>query len=464
VVTSSTRSGIAIPVHHERLQMATLGVASVVLLAVTGWTSRSLYFVWEEWGHLWDAVESPLWGLLQSHFGYVSPLGRLLFLLEAKVFGDWYSGYVLVNATLMIAVVFLMWRTLRPSNPWASWALVGGLIVFLLSAGSLFAVHFAAMDAYFLTWLFGILALHVWRKSLSPGLVLLFLLLAALSSTLMNVVVAAFVMPAMVALGRPGIEPQWSWSRIRGPVGYAAFSAATSFVLYLLGRNFPSVDPLVGVEQTLAASSGTSVREQLLPLAALLGVWLVVPFIGILALNQDLYQRAVILLIDMPAVAVVCLIIVIAVIALVFSIRTGGRGWRQSSLALLLLTSAVGFAVQLVLFRGNQGFEVRYTLMWLPSIIVFWAWWIELAQPTVLRLLSRAAAVAMLVSALVVTILAPFLVDQAVDLIRPRTELSLELKEAVSRCGETTEPDVADILAPGMPWNAVCDSAEFLRR
>jgi hypothetical protein len=338
------------------------------------------------------------------------------------------------------------------------------LITFMLSGGSLFAVHFAAMDAYFLCWLFGISALYSWRRGESSLLVLSLLTAAALSSTLMNVVVAAFVMPAMVALGRLGTDPQWSWPRIRGPLGYAAFAAGASLLLYLAGRAFPSVDPLVGVEQTLVPSDGASTLDQLLPLAALLGVWFVVPFIGVFALNQDLYQRAVIFLINAPAMAIVILAIVIALTAIVLSTRWGGIGWKQGSLALLLLTSAVGFAAQLVLFRGNQGFEVRYTLMWLPSIVVFWSRLIELAQPTTLRLLARAGTVAMVVSGLVVTAVSPLWVNQAVDLVRPRTELSIELKQAVEQCGRIGEPDVADVLAPGMPWDAVCDSAGFLRR
>ena len=462
-VMSITRAEAPSQQRHQRLQLAALVASSIVLVSVSAWTSRSLYFVWEEWGHLWDAVESPFWGLMQSHFGYVSPLGRLVFLLEAKVFGDWYTGYVLVNAALMIFVVFLMWRTFRSSNAWASWALVGGLITFLLSGGALFAIHFAAMDAYFLCWLFGISALYGWRQHKSRFLVLAFLIAAALSSTLMNVVVAAFVMPAMIALGRFGTDPQWSWSRVRGPLGYAAVAIGASFLLYLIGRAFPSVDPLVGVEQTLVPTDGASILDQLLPLAALIGVWFVVPFIGVLALNQDLYQRAVIFLIDAPVASVVVLTIIVTVVVVVLSSRWGGVGWKKGSLALLLLTSAVGFAVQLVLFRGNQGFEVRYTLMWLPSIVVFWARVIELAQPTTLRLLARVGTVTMLISGLSVTALAPLWVNQAVDLIRPRTELSLELKQAVDECGAISKPDVSDVLAPGMPWEAVCDSAEFLR-
>ena len=462
-MTSITQTESPNQVKHRRIQSTVLAAAAVVLVGLAAWTSRSLYFVWEEWGHLWDAVESPFWGLLQSHFGYVSPIGRLVFLVEAKVFGHWYTGYVLVNAALMVAVVFLMWRTLRATNIWANWALLGGLITFMMSGGALFAVHFAAMDAYFLCWLFGILALHSWRRGNSPAVVLALLAAAALSSTLMNVVVAAFVMPTMVAFGRFGSTPRWEWPYLRGPLGYVLFSAIASFSLYLVGRAFPSVDPLVGVEQSLVPSSGASMIDQLLPLGALLGVWLIVPFIGLFALNQDIYQRAVIFLIDAPILMIVILAIVMSLVVITLSTRWGGIGWKQGSLALLLLTSAVGFAVQLVLFRGEQGFEVRYTLMWLPSVVVFWSRLIELAQPTTFRFIARAGTVAMVASGVTVLALAPFMVSQAVDLIRPRTELSIELKEAVDQCGVIAEPAVADVLAPGMPWEAVCDSADFLR-
>lgn len=449
---------------HSRLQIAVLALAAILLLTVTVATSTSLYFVWEEWGHLWDAVESPFWGLLQSHFGYVTPLGRLAFLIEAKVFGHWYTGYVLVNALLMIAVVALMWRTLRPVNTWASWALTGGLVVFLFSGGSLYAVHFAAMNSYLLCWLFGMLALRAWRRNSRPVIVLLFLTAALLSNTLMNVVVAAFVIPAMVALGRGGSEPEWSWRRVRGPIGYTVFSLVGSFILYLVGRSFPSVDPLVGVQQSLANGPSASMLAQALPLLAQLAVWLIAPFVGLVTLDQDLYQRAVILFIDVPILAIAALAFVVVISGAVFATRWGGVGWRRGALALLLLTSAVGFAVQVTLFRGDQSFQIRYSLMWLPSIVVFWSRLIELAQPTVLRHLARAGTVIMLGAAAVVATFAPMLVGQVVDLMRPRTELSLELKQAVAQCGEIAEPEVADVLAPGMPWDAVCDSARFLGR
>lgn len=456
---------------HSRLQIAVLALAAVLLLTVTVTTSTSLYFVWEEWGHLWDAVESPFWGLLQSHFGYVSPLGRLLFLIEAKVFGHWYVGYAVVNALLLISVVALMWRTLRPVNSWASWALTGGLITFLFSGGALFAVHFAAMDAYFLCWFFGILALAAWRAHRPSILVLALFLAAALSSTLMNVVVTTFVVSMMIGLGRSGEPAEWKWHAWRAPLGYALFSASVSVQLFFIGRAFPSVDPLVGVDQSIASTVSADPVGQLVPLASFIAVWLISPFLGVIAVSQDLYERAVIAFIDRPLFLIGVLVVLVAGLSVAASRRFGGAGWRRGWLNVVLLTSALAFAAQIVLFRGEQSFEVRYTLMWLPAVVVFWAWWIDGSlKPqartpitSTIEALAKVAAAVMVMSALVVAVLSPFLVDQAVDLMRPRTEVSLELKEAVLQCGAIEEPAVADVLAPGMPWEGVCEAASFLR-
>lgn len=448
---------------HTTSQRLVLGVAAIFLLFITTWTSRSLYFVWEEWGHLWDAVESPAWGLLQSHNGYVSPLGRLLFLVEAKVFGHWYTGYTLINALLLIAVVALLWRIYRSSNPWSSWALTGGLVTFMFSAGALFAIHFAAMNAYFLAWLFGLMALRLWTLGRSPWLVGALLVAGGLSSTLMSLVVAALVLPSMIVLGRAGATPRWTWSYLRGPVGYGLVVVVISGSLYLLGRAFPSVDTSVGVDQAISAEVLQDPFAQLIPLGALLSVWLLTPFLAVTGLDQVTYERAVILFIDRPYLILVVFAILVGLLASTMTPRLGGRGWKRDSWFILLLIAAVVFAIQVAFLRSNNAIEVRYTLFWLPSIIVFWSTWIAIADKTRVRLIARLGTVLMAAAGIVAIASSPLLVDNSVDLIRPRTELSMQLKDQVMDCPAGSLTEVTETLAPGMPWQAVCDSAAFVR-
>ena len=461
-MTSNTAT-LRSPTFHATSQRLVLGVAAIVLLSITAWTSRSLYFVWEEWGHLWDAVESPAWGLMQSHNGYVSPLGRLLFLVEAKVFGHWYTGYTLVNALLLIAAAALLWWIYRSSNPWSSWALTGGLVTFMFSAGALFAVHFAAMNAYFLAWLFGLLALRFWLSGRSPWLVGGLLLAGGLSSTLMSLVVAALVLPSMVALGRNGDPLRWSSSYLRGPVGYGLVVVVTSGSLYLLGRAFPSVDTSVGVDQAISTEVIQDPFAQLIPLVALLAVWLLTPFIALIGLDQVAYERAVILFIDRPYLILVVFAILLGLLASTMSPRLGGRGWRRDGWFMLLLVAAVVFAIQVAFLRSNNAIEVRYTLFWLPSIVVFWSTWIDVADASRVRLIARLGTLLMVAAGVVAIALSPVLVDDSVDLIRPRTELSMQLKDQVQDCPAGSLSEVTQTLAPGMPWQAVCDSAAFLR-
>jgi hypothetical protein len=287
----------------------------------------------------------------------------------------------------------------------------------------------------------------------------------------MNVVVTTFVVSMMIGLGRAGAPASLRWSAWRGPLGFAVFSASVSLFMFLVGRAFPSVDPLVGVGQSVAPVASSDPVGQLLPLAAFLAVWMASPFLGVIAVSQNLYERAVILLIDRPLLVVVALGVVLALLVLAGAQRIGGVGWRRSLLTVLLLGSSLAFAVQIVIFRGEQSFEVRYTLMWLPAVVVFWSWWIHdvvTAQSpapigSAIRGLARVGAVVMVVAGIGVAAVSPALVGQAVDLMRPRTEVSLELKEAVAQCGTIDAPEVAEILAPGMPWDGVCDAATFVR-
>ena len=54
--------------------------------------------------------------------------------------------------------------------------------------------------------------------------------------------------------------------------------------------------------------------------------------------------------------------------------------------------------------------------------------------------------------------------DQSIDLIRPRTLLSEELRQGVEKCGTNEQPTIPSELTPGMTWDEVCDAAGFLRQ
>jgi hypothetical protein len=427
-------------------------VASITFLAIVLNQSRTLFFVWEEWTQLLDAANTPLWGIFQSHFGYVAPLSRLIFGVEAKFFGDWYTGYVAVNATLLLVFIWLVWWKLPIRSLWGTWFLTAGLVTFLFSAGTFFATSFAAMNGYFLCWVLAIIAIVAARSG--KWLTATFaVVLSAMSNNLMNVTVTLVVIATLFAcLGQDPAKDSNKANQIK-IVFLGALSLVLSAALLFLGRFFPAADTSIGSSQSLSLPASSEIFEQANQFAALVTVWLGSPFVPLVAINQSLYQRSVIFLMDYHVVLIIGGLILAGIFYLVFRMRG-----RLSFLWLLLPT--VAFAGQVVLFRGTQGFEARYTLMWFPAVVILWALWFEQIRGlTGLRVIVLALAG---ITAVTAVIASPQFVTESVDLIRPRTELSVELRDQILQCGSVNESDALAQLAPSMTWEEVCRAHDFV--
>lgn len=434
-----------------RLQVGIFSLAALVFLILIVSKSQTLFFVWEEWGQLWDAVEKPFWGIFQSHFGYMAPLSRFIFALEAKTFGTWYAGYALVNAGVLVAFVYFFWREFRSNSITTQVIVLAGSITFMFSAGVIFAVNFAAMLGYFMCWLFGILALRLWRRSGSWVAPSGLLIAGALSNNLMNITVTAFVVAVILADGR-GRKLSLRPALILGLVGLL-----TSAFLLFIARFLPAADSAVASSQSLAGGGLTDIPDRLIQMFSLIATWLAAPFLGPLVLDQSLYSRLVILFMDYQLI----LIGAFLVLFVIFLVTVGKKG---SWTFLFMLISLASFALQVSLFRGVQGFEVRYTLMWLPSAIALWVLWSTPRSAVRNRWLVVVGSVAMSVTAVVVLIGSFWYADQSIDLIRPRTLLSEELRQGVEKCGTNEQLTTPSELTPGMTWDEVCDAAGFLRQ
>lgn len=437
------------------VQVIALAVASITFLAFLLNQSRSLYFVWEEWTQLLDAADTPLWGIFQSHFGYVAPLSRLIFGVEAKIFGDWYTGYVAVNAALLLIFIWLLWWKLPIRSQFGTWFLTAGLVTFLFSAGTLFATSFAAMNGYFLCWIFATLTIVAARAG-RWRVAILFVILSALSNNLMNVTVTFFVIATLLVFVSEKPQQEVTRTTRFKVLLLGAFSLVLSAALLFLGRLFPAADTSIGTSQSLAPIDFSSAIEQVNQFTALITVWLGSPFVPLVAINQSLYQRSVIFLMDYHVVLVLGVLALIGLFYLV--VRKGGK---ESFLWLLLPIAT--FAAQVVFFRGTQGFEARYTLMWLPAVIILWAVWFE--QLRGFLWLRGIGLVLAGVTAVTAVVASPQFVSESVDLIRPRTEFSVELRELIQQCDSSSTFDDSEAvkqLAPSMTWEEVCRAHEFV--
>ena len=434
------------------LQVGALAVGSLTFLTIVLNQSRSLFFVWEEWTQLLDAADTPLWGIFQSHFGYVAPLSRLIFGFEAKIFGDWYSGYVLINAMLVLAFIWLAWWKLPIRSQLGTWFLTAGLVTFLFSAGVLFATNFAAMNGYFLCWVLAMAAI-IAAKSKRWFIATIALVLSALSNNLMNVTVTFVVIATLFALvSRDENTHSATGDRVKIAL-LGSISLVVSGLLLFIGRYFPAADTSIGTGQSVSLPESTEIFDQINQFFSLLTVWLGSPFVPLVAINQSLYQRSVIFLMDYHVVLVISVIALVGVLYL--AVRVGGN-----SSFLWLLLPVVAFAAQVVLFRGTQGFEARYTLMWFPAIVILWALWCEqLRGFTWLRITGLTLAGLTAVTAVIAS---PHFISESVDLIRPRTEFSVELRDQMLQCGAENDSEALMQLAPSMTWEEVCRAHDFV--
>jgi hypothetical protein len=277
--------------------------------------------------------------------------------------------------------------------------------------------------------------------------------LSAMSNNLMNVTVTLVVIATLFAcLGQDPAKDSNKANQIK-IVFLGALSLVLSAALLFLGRFFPAADTSIGSSQSLSLPASSEIFEQANQFAALVTVWLGSPFVPLVAINQSLYQRSVIFLMDYHVVLIIGGLILAGIFYLVFRMRG-----RLSFLWLLLPT--VAFAGQVVLFRGTQGFEARYTLMWFPAVVILWALWFEQIRGlTGLRVIVLALAG---ITAVTAVIASPQFVTESVDLIRPRTELSVELRDQILQCGSVNESDALAQLAPSMTWEEVCRAHDFV--
>jgi hypothetical protein len=104
--------------------------------------------------------------------------------------------------------------------------------------------------------------------------------------------------------------------------------------------------------------------------------------------------------------------------------------------------------------------------MWFPAVVILWALWFDqLRGLTWLRGIGLALSG---VTAVTAVIASPEFLPESVDLVRPRTELSVELRDQVQLCADATvnngikNSEALTELAPSMTWEEVCRAHSFV--
>lgn len=343
---------------------------SVTYLSVNIYLSTRLWYWWDEWTIL-RSQDSQFIGLLEGHFGNFFPLGRLVFWVETQVFGNFYTGLVVVNSLLVLFTCYMVYElVIRSSSRGAhSWIpVLMGLVTYATASGMIFDVIWGFQVAWLLSIFFAVLGPYlVLRKNLNPRFSLFFLGASWLSfnSNFLSVVLLYLALMYLNDV-RP-LNLKWRYIYL----SFATAAALFTLIGLSIARLNPSVEPqardsgvsLFSTPGELASAASEALSGSLL--------WLLTPIGGVLGHRPDLFQELGPTLAASPR-----LLLLLAIVVSIIVIATSGKlNWRSLSrpVAFLLPLTVV---MVLVSARGQGDFETTFNLRYAPSVllpaVIFW--------------------------------------------------------------------------------------------
>jgi hypothetical protein len=366
--------------NHLKVRHFIFAALSVVYLVVSVQLATRLWFWWDEWTIL-RSQDSQFWGLLQGHFGNFFPLGRLVFLAETRVFGNFYAGIVAVNSLLVLITCYTVWRIVThapPKNRWLPTIAVGGLVTYATAAGVVFDVVWGFQVAWLLSILLAVLGSYlVIVHGLNPKYSIVLLLLSWLSFNSNFIPATLLYLALMYAGHQKPLRMRWIFNYLI-LTSIAIFLTGTGL---LIARLNPSVEPRAQSSGVEMLGSLSELQSALAETAAGSILWLLTPIAFLLGTRPDLLQEYGPTLAASPRL----LILITVLIAAVALGAIGVRNIRdlKSVFAVLLPLITV---MALVSFRGQGDFDTSFNLRYAPSVLlpatIFWVLLLALSTPS----------------------------------------------------------------------------------
>lgn len=446
-------------------------VATALYVGVAMVMASHVTFYWDDYFVLLTLDDRGLGGALVTGInGNWWPLATVLVPAQLAVFGDWYPGYVGVNAALVAGSAWAAWFAFAPlarPRPWLLWAaLVGyvcsvGLVVNttvmtaswpLAAALAMLAAALATRGAPAWAWA-GVLALCGLAES-------------GLFAVFATTVGAALVVARMQS--RAGRGPA------RRDVRIALALVLVGVLGTLVGYVVASTDPIDYYTHT-AGDAVTAVppvdalfgAQPVRAVLTLLPAWLAAP----LALPMLVWPAALpwlVVQISAHLAAVVVGVIAVLAGALIVSWRRSRAGARPPTnlvAALILVVPVLEAAALLGGVRPGLETEPRYAIIWLLPIAVAWALILQ-GRPTRTWLRAgRTVAGALLAATGVACLLVlPWTYRMAFDVDNARWDNSADQISQFDRC-RAGEPATANQqVAPGLRDDLLCQVVAVLDR
>lgn len=448
-------------------------VSALLYAGVLGYMGRSLYFWWDEWAVLRAGMESPGWGLLQDNGGNFFPLGRAIFLLETKVFGNWFSGYVIVSALLAAATAYLFAEILDNGTRARRIAMVAVGLMYLGSSGTLFAVGIGFMVKWILTVFFTAIAVYFavrWRRRggtwLAFGAFALSALTFASPSIPLSIVACATIVVVWLSAA-PRIGRVLTGRRLLFLAGFVAIAVIVSAIGTVLVSMFPSVDPEYSRAGVAPVAGYTELSRALAIRPALVSTWMSAPLTYLPLIDRDMVSRLAYGLMPYPILVLAATLVIAGLIAAAgYVIVKGFRrvpkeatGWvgvlDWLGIAGVFVIPLVVFVAELFVVRPDDVNTVRYVTIWFWPAALFWVFIATGVAPRAVGVVKSAVLVLLVAVGAASLIMIPSAFDRMARLERDRLLVSPQQVALLKGCDTGTAESVRDVVFSA-PLDSVC--------
>lgn len=451
-----------------RLYFAGAVGLSILYLLVWLVAASGLTFYWDDYflilsQHDRSFVESLVAGINGNWWPFATVLQRA----EVWLFGPWYAGYLLVNAVLSLAIVWLVWFTLAPIVR-LRWLLFAGLALYACSLGVLVNVSVMTASWPLSVVLAALTALLLVRRKPAVAWILTLVLCLLADSGLFAI--NAAIIAAIVLGSRVAADPERAFPSAREVVN-AGLLVVAGLAGTLAGKAIASRHPIDYLGSSGIADQGGPLVPTIDVGAAVQSVvsfaipWLASPLVPGSAIRNSFLTWQVVL-VSAHIMLVTLGLVAAAAVAVVVVRRSSDRRHpiRILMLGAVFAVPVLETAVILTTVRSGIGYAPRYALVWLlPAVLL----WVTVLSPNAVtsfgRVIAGAGRTLLVVSALAAVLLTPVTTRSAIDTDNERWAHSANQLEQMRAClrGEVAIPD-PDV-SPGINAADFCRFVRYVR-
>lgn len=442
-----------------------------LFVVACGVGARELTLFWDDYEFILMQARDPFGSILMGTNGHAGPMSRLFLRAASHLFGLWYPGYAMLNASLAVATTAMFLAAIRPRVTRWSWLLPVAGIVYLTSLGLVSQVFIAICLEWFVSMCFAAgAALAVSRRAhwaVWGGLLLASWISWSGAFALNACLVAVVYFISRWPEGAP--DPRVQRRIVAVVVGLVLVGVAGGLAGSTLALLNPS-DYYRGLSEARGPVPLPSDPLNVLATAAYLSAaWVSAPLLVVALTSPTMVMTVTIFFAAHAPLFWSALAALVLVALLGFRLVSRRTSWSQAIHLLApvaMLLPAIVWALLLATAREGAPFPVRYQMIWLLPVVLFYAMVLTLPARSRFLVVLQSLGAALLVAAAVVGVVRlPSTLALGPDGDKPRSEQSMSQRALMLECrnvdGPLPRPN--QDISPLLPAEDFCTVVDYLR-